>query len=315
MSHETIIFGIEAGIDKRPVFHNNAPTTSPGRKHQTMTTRQIEKSIHTDLTRDDDYTAYLQLDKLLGAQAPLSNPPHHDEMLFIVQHQVAELWIKLLIHEVGGAVASIRADAMQPAIKNLARVRHIQNQLYSQWKVLDTLTPSEYAQFRHVFGKASGFQSAQYRILEFALGNKSRSMLSVYEHQPVWYARLQEALAAPSLFEEFLMHLARRGMAVPRQAIERDFSQMRDADDEVVAVLKEIYDEPDDNWILYETCEALMDIGNNFQFWRFHHLKTVERIIGHKSGTGGSSGVSFLKKAIDYEFFPELIRVRTEIGN
>ena len=279
-----------------------------------MTKRKLEESIHTDLSRDDDYTAYLQLDKLLGAQQPLSKPPHHDEMLFIVQHQVAELWIKLLIHEFGRAVEYIQADEMSPAVKNLARCRHIQNQLYNQWKVLDTLTPSEYAQFRHVFGKASGFQSAQYRILEFMLGNKSRSLLTVYEHQPEWHEKLQQALDAPSLYEVFLMHLARQGLPVPTNVIDRDFSRMRDEDDAVVAVLKTVYENPNDYWAQYETCEALMDIANNFQFWRFHHMKTVERIIGHKPGTGGSSGVSFLRKAIDSEFFPELIRVRTEIG-
>jgi tryptophan 2,3-dioxygenase len=279
-----------------------------------MTKRKLEESIHTDLSRDDDYTAYLQLDKLLGAQQPLSKPPHHDEMLFIVQHQVAELWIKLLIHEFGRAVEYIRADEMSPAVKNLARCRHVQNQLYNQWKVLDTLTPSEYAQFRHVFGTASGFQSAQYRILEFMLGNKSRSLLTVYEHQPEWHEKLQQALDAPSLYEVFLMHLARQGLPVPTNVIDRDFSRMRDEDDAVVAVLKTVYENPNDYWVQYETCEALMDIANNFQFWRFHHMKTVERIIGHKPGTGGSSGVSFLKKAIDSEFFPELIRVRTEIG-
>lgn len=280
-----------------------------------MHKRELEKSIHTKLSRDDDYTAYLQLDKLLDAQHGLSQPQHHDELLFIVQHQVAELWIKLLIHEVEGAIAHMRADELQPAVKNLARVRHIQNQLYNQWKVLDTLTPSEYGQFRHVFGKASGFQSAQYRILEFKLGNKNRSLLAVYEHQPEWHARLLEALQSPSLYEEFLMHLARLGMQVPDRAINRDFSEMRDEDDEVVAVLKVIYGDPKGHWVRYETCEALMDISNNFHFWRFHHMKTVERIIGHKMGSGGSSGVSFLKKALDTEFFPELIRVRTEIDD
>ena len=279
-----------------------------------MSKRKLEKSIHTDLSRDDDYTAYLQLDKLLDAQKPLSDPPHHDEMLFIVQHQVAELWIKLLIHEFARAVKYIHADEMSRAVKNMARCRHIQNQLYGQWKVLDTLTPSEYAQFRDVFGKASGFQSAQYRILEFVLGNKSRSVLTVYEHQPEWHEQLENTLAAPSLYEDFLMHLSRQGLPIPQSAIERDFSQMREEDDDVVAALKIIYDNPDKYWTQYETCEALMDIANSFQFWRFHHMKTVERIIGHKRGSGGSSGVSFLKKAIDSEFFPELIRVRTDIG-
>ncbi len=280
-----------------------------------MKKRELETSIHTNLNRDDDYTGYLQLDKLLDAQHGLSDPQHHDEMLFIVQHQVAELWIKLLIHEVGGAISHMRADELQPAVKNLARVRHIQNQLYNQWKVLDTLTPSEYGQFRHVFGKASGFQSAQYRILEFKLGNKSRAMLAVYEHQPEWHAQLVDALESPSLYEEFLTHLSRIGMPVPEKAINRDFSHMRGEDDDVVAVLKLIYNDPNEHWVRYETCEALMDISNNFHFWRFHHMKTVERIIGHKRGSGGSSGVSFLKKALDTEFFPELIRVRTEIGD
>jgi tryptophan 2,3-dioxygenase len=279
-----------------------------------MNKRELEQTIYTDLSRDDDYTGYLQLDKLLSAQNSLSDPPHHDEMLFIIQHQVAELWIKLTIHEIGGAICQLRNDRLAPAVKNLARVRHIQNQMYSQWKVLDTLTPSEYAEFRHVFGKASGFQSAQYRILEFTLGNKSRSTLSVHEHQPYWHAQLKAALEAPSLYEEFLMHLARQGMAIPAHVIERDFSEMRDEDADVVRVLGDIYEDRARHWQPYEACEALVDIGNNFQFWRFHHMKTVERIIGYQRGSGGSSGVPFLKRALDIEFFPELLQVRTEIG-
>jgi len=280
-----------------------------------MRKRELEKNIHTDLSRDDDYTGYLKLDKLLSAQQGLSDPAHHDEMLFIIQHQVAELWIKLVIHEVSGAIRDLRGDKLPQAVKKLARVRHIQNQLYSQWKVLDTLTPAEYAEFRHVFGKASGFQSAQYRILEFRLGNKNRAMMAVYDHHPEWHAALLAALESPSLYEEFLAYLARRGMPVPHNALERDFSEMRDEDPVVVDVLRTIYENRSDHWARYETCEALMDIANNFQFWRFHHMKTVERIIGHKTGTGGSSGVAFLKKALDIEFFPELLRVRTEIGD
>jgi tryptophan 2,3-dioxygenase len=279
-----------------------------------MTKRKLEKSIHSDLDRDSDYTAYLQLDSLLNAQIPLSDPPHHDEMLFIIQHQVTELWIKLIIHEVDAAMNSIRNDELSPAVKNLARVKHIQNQAYNQWTVLDTLTPSEYAEFRDVFATASGFQSPQYRLLEFTLGNKSRSIMKFYEHQTTWHARLQSALEAPSLFEEFLRYLARKGLPIPSTSVERDFSEVREEQAPVVAVLKKIYDNPDRFWSEYEMCEALMDIGNNFQFWRFHHMKTVERIIGHKKGSGGSSGVSFLKKALDLEFFPELISVRTEIG-
>ena len=280
-----------------------------------MATRKIEKSIHTKLSRDDDYTAYLQLDTLLSAQNPLSDPVHHDEMLFNIQHQVAGLWMKLLLHEIRRAIHWMRQDALSPALKNLGRARQVQSQLYNQWKVLDTLTPSEYVEFRHVFGKASGFQSAQYRLLEFILGNKSRSMLAVYEHQPEWHSRLVEALEAPSLYDELLMHLDRIGLPIPDSAVRRDFSTIRDEDDAVVAVLRTVYEDRRSYWQQYEMCEALMDMESNVQFWRFHHLKTVERIIGFKRGTGGSSGVPFLKKALDVEFFPELLRVRTEIGS
>jgi tryptophan 2,3-dioxygenase len=279
-----------------------------------MKKRKLESTIHTRLERDSDYTAYLQLDTLLDAQRLLSEPPHHDEMLFIIQHQVAELWIKLIIHELEAAMRRMGDNDLPPAVKHLARVKHIQNQLYSQWVVLDTLTPSEYAQFRHVFGKASGFQSPQYRLLEFLLGNKSASLLSVYKHQETWHKRLKEALHSPAIFDVFLMYLAREGFPVPASAIDRDFSRSREEDPAVVSVLKAIYEKSGENWAAYEMCEALMDVSNNFQFWRFHHMKTVERIIGHKKGTGGSSGVSFLRKALDIEFFPELIRVRTEIG-
>jgi tryptophan 2,3-dioxygenase len=199
-------------------------------------------------------------------------------------------------------------------VKHLARIKHIQNQIYNQWTVLDTLTPSEYAQFRNVFGKASGFQSPQYRLLEFLLGNKSRKILAVYEQQKDWYEKLIAALNAPSLYEEFLAYLLRMGYSIPESAVARDFCQTRESSADVVAVLRVIYDAPREHWANYEMCEALMDVANNFQFWRFHHMKTVERIIGHKPGTGGSSGVAFLKKAIESEFFPELIAVRTEIG-
>lgn len=279
-----------------------------------MTKRKLEKTIHTKLSRDDDYTAYLQLDALLGAQKPLSDPPHHDEMLFIIQHQVAELWMKLLLHEIQRAIYWIRQDALPPALKNLGRARQVQSQLYNQWKVLDTLTPSEYVEFRHVFGKASGFQSAQYRLLEFILGNKSRAILAVYKHQPEWHARLVEILEAPSLYDELLRHLHRIGLPLPASAVDRDFSVTRDEDDAVVETLKSVYENRREYWQQYEMCEALMDIESNVQFWRFHHLKTVERIIGYKRGSGGSSGVPFLKKALDIEFFPELLRVRTELG-
>ena len=280
-----------------------------------MNKREVEQSIFTNLSRDDDYGGYLQLDRLLSAQHPLSEPPHHDEMLFIVQHQVAELWMKLAIHEIGGAIGNMQRDLLAPAVKNLARFRHIQTQLNNQWTVLETLTPSDYAGFRHVFGKAAGFQCAHYRILEFLLGNKNRSTLSVHQHQPEWQARLLTALESPSLYDEFLIYLARRGMAIPKRVIDRDFSEVRDEDPEVIATLGTIYHDRVRHWDRYEACEALVDIGNNFQFWRFRHMKTVERIIGYQRGSGGSSGVPFLKRALDIEFFPELLSVRTEIGD
>ncbi|MDX1481157.1 MAG: tryptophan 2,3-dioxygenase family protein [Woeseiaceae bacterium] len=279
-----------------------------------MSKRSLEKSIHTDLGRDDDYTAYLQLDKLLGAQQPLSDPPHHDEMLFIIQHQVTELWMKLIIHEIEAAIRLMRKDELPPAVKNMARVKHIQNQIYNQWSVLDTLTPSEYVQFRHVFGRASGFQSPQYRLLEFLLGNKNRSYLRVYRQLPEWHDRLVAALNAPSLFEEFLLYLDRHGFELPDEVVRRDFSEQREEHPAVLAAFRVIYENPVDEWRNYEACEALLDIANNFHFWRFHHMKTVERIIGHKRGTGGSTGVAFLRKALDTEIFPELISVRTELG-
>ena len=279
-----------------------------------MRKRSLEEGIHTDLRRDDDYTGYLQLDKLLNAQHPLSEPAHHDEMLFIVQHQVTELWMKLIIHEMESAISLLKRDELLPAVKNMARVKHIQNQIYNQWTVLDTLTPSEYSQFRHVFGKASGFQSPQYRLLEFLLGNKSRSYLPVYKQQPDWHERLLAALEAPCLFDEFLIYLGRSGFDLPPEVVSRDFSKRREEHPQVIAVLKKIYENPDDEWRHYEACEALLDIANNFHFWRFHHMKTVERIIGHKHGSGGSSGVSFLKKAIDVEIFPELVGVRTALA-
>jgi len=278
-----------------------------------MANDQDSDGIHTSLSRDDDYGGYLQLDKLLDAQQPLSDPAHPDEMLFIIEHQVAELWIKLVIHEVRRAIAFLDADQTAPAVKCLSRVKHVQAQMYSMWNVLDTLTPAEYGEFRHVFGTASGFQSPQYRLLEFLLGDKGRAKLDVYAHLPEWHRQLKEALSEPALFDVFLRHLSRSGLQVPDEVIDRDFSKPREPHDDVVAVLSTIYADTSAHWVHYEICEALMDINNNFQFWRYHHLKTVERIIGHKRGSGGSSGVSFLKRAVDQDFFPELIRVRTEM--
>ena len=278
-----------------------------------MAKREMEAGIHRDLRDRLTYSGYLGLDRVLSAQHPLSDPPHHDEMLFIVQHQVTELWMKLIIHELEAAIDSIRADRLEPCFKVLARVKQVQQQMFHQWGVLETLTPAEYARFRHVFGQASGFQSVQFRLLEFLLGNKDASYLAVFAHDPAAHARLRAALDAPSIYDEFLRLLARRGLPVPPERVERDWSEPWEPDPGVVAVFKAIYEDTRSHWDAYDMCEKLVDLETNFQLWRFRHLKTVERIIGFKRGTGGSSGVKFLRQAIDIRLFPELIDVRTEI--
>ncbi len=274
--------------------------------------RPIEDGVATDLRNEMTYASYLQLSTLLSAQQPVS--AKHDEMLFIIQHHVTELWLKQLIHELRSAIALIAADDLPPALKRLARVKAIQRQMFEQWSVLETLTPIEYAQFRDQLGKASGFQSPQYRTVEFLLGNKNASMLNVFAHDEAWHSALAADLAAPSLYEEFLRYLDRRGYAIPAEVIHRDFTQPYSRSDGVVATFKTVYDDPDAHWQAYEMCEELVDVEESFQLWRFRHMKTVERIIGFKRGTGGSSGVSFLKKALDLTFFPELLEVRTHIG-
>jgi tryptophan 2,3-dioxygenase len=231
-----------------------------------------------------------------------------------VQHQVAELWMKLIIHELREAIARLREDDVDTTLKVLARVKQVQRQLFEQWAVLETLTPSEYSEFRPVLGASSGFQSLQYRELEFLLGNKNADMLKVFKHDPAAYARLEKALAAPSLYDEFLRYLARRGHAVPKPLLDRDVAQPHHRTPELAPVFKHIYENAKEFWPEYHLCEQLIDIEESFQLWRFRHMKTVERIIGFKRGTGGSSGVAFLKKALELTFFPELIDVRTEIG-
>ena len=279
---------------------------------------RLEPGIVTDFRDRLTYAGYLQLDRLLSAQRPLSgsagSPPRHDEMLFIVQHQVAELWMKLMIHELKAAIRFVQSDELATSFKILARVKLIQKQLFEQWSVLETLTPSEYEAFRPVLGNSSGFQSPQYRAIEFLLGNKSAALLEVFRHDATTFTALEELLRAPSLYDEFLRHLARRGLPVPRACVERDFTQGYVRNAELVAVFKTIYADTRTWWEAYDMCEKLVDIEESFQLWRFRHLKTVERIIGHKPGTGGSSGVAFLRKALDHAFFPELIDVRTAIG-
>lgn len=257
------------------------------------------------------YGGYLGLDTLLAAQRPLS--AEHDELLFIVQHQTTELWFKLAIHELRAGLAMIRADELRPCFKIIARLKQIQAQLYNQWAVLATMTPAEYLRFRRVLGVSSGFQSAQYRVFEFLLGQKDRGMLRFHEHEPRDHAMLTEALNAPGLYDEFLRLLARRGFAVPREVVEREVSAAYVPSDGVRAVFKVIYDDVKTHWDCYEMCEKLVDLDEQFAMWRFRHAKTVERIIGYKPGTGGSAGVAFLRGRVDMMFFPELWEVRTEL--
>ena len=275
--------------------------------------RDFEPGIHTDLAGRQTYSDYLQLGQLLSAQAPRSSPAHHDELLFIIQHQTSELWMKLLIHELDAVVSHVKADALEESFKKLARVGQIQRMLFEQWSVLETLTPTEYLEFRDALGTASGFQSHQYRAVEFLLGNKDANALKPFAHQPALHGELTQRLQAPSLYDEFLRHLARSGLDVPLEKLERDFSKPYEKSDAVVEVFRRIYSAPLEHWDAYEMAEKLIDVEERFQLWRFRHMMTVQRIIGFKQGTGGSSGVAFLRKALDLRFFPELWDVRTEL--
>jgi tryptophan 2,3-dioxygenase len=274
--------------------------------------RPVESAIVSDFSSRLSYTGYLSLPGLLAQQHPLSSPEHHDELLFIIQHQVSELWIKLLLHELTAAIAHLREGRLAPTLKILSRCKLIQMQLFEQWSVLETLTPSEYMEFRGVLGNASGFQSHQYRKLEFLLGNKNAATIKVFAHDPAIHADLEQTLNSPSLYDEFLRLLARRGYDIPAELIERDWSQPHTRNEALVDVFREIYRDAKKHWEAYEMCEKLVDVEEYFQLWRFRHLKTVERIIGFRRGTGGSSGASFLRQALDLTFFPELLASRTE---
>ncbi len=276
--------------------------------------RAFEDSIETDFSDKLSYSSYLDLDRILSAQKPLSSPEHHDELLFIIQHQTSELWMKLVIHELTAAIGHVQKDRLEATFKILARVKHIQRMLFEQWSVLETLTPTEYAQFRGVLGRASGFQSHQYRTIEFLLGNKDPNAIRVFSHLPELHASLKTILESPSLYDEFLRHLSRRGFDIPSSAIERDWSKPYEANPELLPIYKQIYDAPEKHWDAYEMCEKLVDVEQQFALWRFRHVKTVERVIGFKSGTGGSSGVGFLREAVFQRMFPELWDVRTIIG-
>lgn len=276
--------------------------------------RRLEDTIVTDLSGRMTYGSYLGLDQLLNAQHPVSDPEHHDELLFIIQHQTTELWLKLTLHELSSARDLLASDDLREALKRVARVKRIQDVMTQQWSVLATLTPTEYAQFRGSLGNSSGFQSVQYRAVEFALGNKNERMLSVFRDHPENLAMLTAEFDRPTLYDEFLRYASRRGIPIPAEILERDVRQPYRPHPSLVPAVREIYENPQTHWDLYEACEDLVDLEDNFQFWRFRHLKTVTRTIGMKPGTGGSSGVGFLQRALELTFFPELYTVRTEIG-
>ena len=276
--------------------------------------RELEQEIHTDLHGRLTYGGYLHLDRLLSAQVPISQPPHHDEMLFIIQHHVSELWLKLLIHELKAARNYLEDDVVGRTRKVLARCKVLLRMLTEQWSVLETLTPSEYMEFREFLGPSSGFQSFQYRSVEFLLGNKNAAMLKVFAYDPAIQTALQELLDAPSLYDTFLSYLKRFGHDIPDEILNRDFAQPHVSDPRLTDVFEKIYEDTDMYWREYALCEDMVDLESQFQLWRFRHMRTVMRIIGFKRGTGGSSGVGFLKQALELTFFPELFEVRTEIG-
>ncbi len=267
--------------------------------------------IHWDPEGGMTYGNYLSLERILSSQKPVSS--HHDEMLFIVIHQVTELWMKLSLHELTAVLRQIQTDELGPAFKMLSRVARIQGQLILSWDVLSTMTPFDYSSFRDELQQSSGFQSYQYRTLEFVLGNKNRALIEVHRGDPEIYARLKETLGSPSVYDETLKMLARRGFKIPSERIERDWAEPYEPHSDVEAAWLEVYRDVKTHWDLYELAEKFIDLEHKFQQWRFAHMKTVERIIGQKRGTGGSSGVSYLQKALNLSFFPELWSVRTSI--
>lgn len=270
-----------------------------------------KENIHTDFKKEMTYEEYLHLDKILSSQERLSG--HHDEMLFIVIHQVSELWMKLTIHELTAAIDAIEADEMQSAFKKLARVTKIQSQIIQAWDVLSTMTPAEYLEFRDSLGKASGFQSYQYRLIEFALGYKSSHILKIYEKNEEVHALLQNALNQPSIYDVAIQALSKAGFAINPELLTRDFSVTYAGNPTVEAAWETVYRDVDKYWDLYQLAEKLVDVEDWLQQWRFRHMKTVERIIGFKTGTGGSSGVNYLRHVLDHRFFPELWDLRTKL--
>jgi len=270
-----------------------------------------EEGAQLDFSQDMSYGDYLHLDEVLGAQHPLS--PDHNEMLFIVQHQTSELWMKLLLHELGAAVQCVARDELGSAFKMLARVSKIMEQLVHAWDVLATMTPPEYSAIRPYLSNSSGFQSWQYRCIEFMLGNKNAAMLKPHAHRAEILARVEAAWRAPSLYDEALRLLARRGLAIPATSVERDWTQSHLASDAVEAAWLVVYRDPQAHWELYQLGEELTDLEDTFRLWRFRHVTTVERIIGFKRGTGGTSGVGYLRKMLDVVLFPEIWKLRTDL--
>jgi tryptophan 2,3-dioxygenase len=269
------------------------------------------ENVHWDLKDAMSYGDYLRLSDLLACQTPLTE--RHDELLFVVIHQASELWMKLCLHEISGAIHQIREDDLGPAFKMMARVARVQVNLIQSWEILSTLTPFDYSSFRAALGRSSGFQSYQYRMLEFRLGNKHPDMARVFESKPDVFEQVRAALNEPSIYDESLALLARRGFAIPAEKLNRDFAQPYASDPRVTAVWREVYRDAETHWELYELAEKLVDLEYRFHLWRFSHMKTVERIIGGKPGTGGTSGVPYLQKALALRFYPELWDVRTEI--
>jgi tryptophan 2,3-dioxygenase len=270
-----------------------------------------DEPVHWNLGDSQSYGEYLHLDLLLNAQRPLT--AEHSEMLFIIVHQVSELWMRLLRHELAGVMECVRRDDLDPSFKMFNRIARIQAQLLAVWEVLSTMTPFDYSAFRNALGRSSGFQSQQYRLLEFVLGNKHAAMIEVHQPQPQVYAEFKRVLEMPSLYDEVLRLLSRRGYGVPAEVLVRDFTQPYEASKQVTAAWLSVYLNAEKDWDLYELAEQLVDLDYRFQLWRFQHMKTVERIIGYKPGTGGTAGVSYLAKALRLRLFPELWEARTSM--
>ena len=293
---------------------SQTPSQAPGSKAPAAALPESivhEERAQLDFSQSMSYGDYLQLDAILSAQKPLS--PAHDEMLFIVQHQTSELWMKLMLHELRAAIAHIARDELPPAFKMLARVSKIMEQLVHAWDVLATMTPPEYSAMRPYLGQSSGFQSYQYRCIEFSMGNKNRAMLKPHEHRADLLAQVQAAYEAPSLYDEALRLMARRGIEVPASHTERDWTQPYAESEAVEQAWLTVYRNPEQHWDLYQLGEELTDLEDAFRLWRFRHVTTVERVIGFKRGTGGTGGVSYLRKMLDVVLFPEIWRLRTNL--